>query len=216
MLLFGHIGVTLGAAYVLTSIANRVTVFSSPEDSGHADSPALATPSPSSDKSTTAWGFRLRGRVLDWRLLILGALLPDIIDKPIGILFFGSEGRLLGHTLIFAIMLGIIGLYLTSRGSPWMLILAVCCVGHLILDGMWTQADILFWPAHGWHMASYDPLNWAAFSDWLNELTQQESRIGLVVLASELIGGAIVALLLLDEVRKRRRRRSQGAGNHSV
>jgi hypothetical protein len=50
----------------------------------------------------------------------------------------------------------------------------------------------------------------------LNELTQQESRIGLVVLASELIGGAIIALLLLDEVRKRRRRRSQGAGNHSV
>jgi inner membrane protein len=216
MLLFGHIGITLGAAYVLISIANRVTVSSSPEDSGPVDSPTLATPSASSYKSTTARGFRLRGRVLDWRLLVLGALLPDIIDKPIGILFFGSEGRLLGHTLIFAIMLGIIGLYLTSRGRPWVLILAICCVGHLILDGMWIEPDILLWPAHGWYMASYDPLDWAAFGDWLHEITHQESQIGLAVLASELIGAAIVALLIRDEVRKRRRRRSEGSRNHSV
>ena len=149
-------------------------------------------------------------------MLILGALLPDIIDKPIGILFFGSEGRLLGHTLVFAVALGIIGLYLIFRGKPWMLILAVCCVGHLILDGMWMEPDILFWPAHGWYMASYDPLDWAAFADWLNELTQQESQIGLAVIASELIGAAIVALLIRDEVRKRRRRRGEGSRNHSV
>ena len=216
MLLFGHIGITLGAAYVLTSIANRIPGSISPENNKRMSSSTPATPSSSPHKATVARGFHLRGRVLDWRLLVLGALLPDIIDKPIGILFFGSEGRLLGHTLVFAIMLGIIGLCLTSRGRPWMLILAICCVGHLILDGMWTTPDILFWPAHGWYMASYDLLDWAAFGDWLHEIIHQESQIGLAVLASELIGAAIVALLIRDEASKRRRRRSQGAGNHSV
>ena len=46
---------------------------------------------------------------------MVGALLPDIIDKPVGLFFlreaFG-HGRLFSHTLLFPTLVALVGFYL--------------------------------------------------------------------------------------------------------
>jgi hypothetical protein len=105
MLLFGHIGLTLGILYLVHLLTRRN--FSYP-------------------------------------LIIIGSILPDLIDKPLGrvILPLGS-GRLIGHTLIFLLILVFIGLF---RG---ILVLALASALHLIEDRMWDQPAILLWPILG-------------------------------------------------------------------
>jgi inner membrane protein len=187
---FAHIGITLAAAYVIAWIVNHI--------------------SPGGPYNTaTRRGPMLRGRVLDWRLLVLGALLPDIIDKPIGIIFFGSEGRLVAHTFLFTVVLVVIGLLLTVWGRPWLLIVAICCAGHLALDLMWRQTGLFYWPFYGWHMVPYDPLDWNAFRDWTH-LLWEKMEDNRLVLVSEIIGGAVVAVLLLLWARSKRQKQDSG------
>ena len=72
MLLFGHIGITLGIAWFIES--------------------------------------KLRVKI-DYKLIIIGSLLPDIIDKPVGMILLPLEnGRVFGHTLLFVLILLLIGL----------------------------------------------------------------------------------------------------------
>jgi hypothetical protein len=54
MLLFGHIGITLGIFFVFSYIAPRLKT------------------------------------IIDRRYLVVGALLPDLIDKPLGLIVFAS------------------------------------------------------------------------------------------------------------------------------
>ena len=49
--------------------------------------------------------FALGARRIDYRVVLLGAIISDVIDKPIGRIFFREEfesGRLFGHTLLVA------------------------------------------------------------------------------------------------------------------
>ena len=51
---------------------------------------------------------RFPGLDLDYRLVILGSLLPDIIDKPIGYIIFQKyyeNGWIYGHSLLFSLVL---------------------------------------------------------------------------------------------------------------
>ncbi|KLU60294.1 hypothetical protein CEB3_c31450 [Peptococcaceae bacterium CEB3] len=51
---------------------------------------------------------------MDYRLVVVGSILPDLIDKPIGRILFQSRfesGRVYAHTLAFVILLTAIGLY---------------------------------------------------------------------------------------------------------
>ena len=81
-------------------------------------------------------------------LAVLGANLPDIIDKPIGIfvpeLGLGT-GRGIAHTLAFNLVL--LGLGLSGLGG--LLYVAVASIGHLVLDNMWRLPRVLFWPFFG-------------------------------------------------------------------
>lgn len=77
MLLFGHLGITLGAFIGLRRLIPRL-------------------------KS-----------VIDLKYLAIGALLPDLIDKPIGKVIFAStfaNGRIIGHTLLFSCLLVFTGI----------------------------------------------------------------------------------------------------------
>jgi hypothetical protein len=43
--------------------------------------------------------------IIDPKYLAIGAILPDLIDKPIGSIIFASiisNGRIIGHTLLFS------------------------------------------------------------------------------------------------------------------
>jgi len=48
-----------------------------------------------------AWKLPVR---FDYRLVLFGSLLPDIIDKPLGYVL-GLEGRIWAHTLVFLLAL---------------------------------------------------------------------------------------------------------------
>ncbi len=78
----------------------------------------------------------------------LGSLLPDIIDKPLGWIIYGtpSMGRIYAHTLLFLL------LFIALAFFFWDIRLASLSGGvlaHLVLDSMWNSPTTLFWPFRG-------------------------------------------------------------------
>ena len=89
-------------------------------------------------------------RFTDYRLIAIGALLPDLIDKPLALLDLGA-GRLYGHTLALALALFVLAFISFRHNRKALLLsLAIGCFFHLIQDGMWNRLEILLWPAFGW------------------------------------------------------------------
>ena len=82
MLLFGHIGFTLAAALLLNNSLPKNSFIIHQEvgekTEGSPNLPSLKGP------SAKFWTLIKRTRGLDLRFVIIGSLLPDIIDKPIG------------------------------------------------------------------------------------------------------------------------------------
>ena len=82
---------------------------------------------------------------IDHRLVIAGALLPDVIDVWTG-------GRWVAHTVLFsialltAVMLGTRGRRLLRRQ---LLALPIGTFLHLVLDGMWADKQVFWWPIYG-------------------------------------------------------------------
>ena len=72
--------------------------------------------------------------------LEIGALLPDLIDKPVGEVIFAStiaNGRIIGHTLFFVLLLALIGVYVyKKRKDSRGLALASGSFSHLLEDQM--------------------------------------------------------------------------------
>jgi hypothetical protein len=81
----------------------------------------------------------------DHRLVIVGALVPDVIDVWTG-------GRWLAHTVLFsaalltAVMLGTRGRRLLRRR---LIALPIGTLLHLVLDGMWADKQVFWWPVYG-------------------------------------------------------------------
>lgn len=130
------------------------------------------------------WLFRwiFRDPKVDIRFLLFGAILPDLIDLPLGTWVFAerySTGELWAHSLTLPTIYMIGVLLLTRRGRRRRAFMAVG-VGwlfHLMLDGMWTGQEVLFWPFFGDippGEAPFWPLAWErAWSDpwrWVKEL----------------------------------------------
>jgi hypothetical protein len=99
---------------------------------------------------------------IDYRAVIVGAMLPDIVDKPLGLwiapdLVDGSL-RSVAHGLLFGLLiLGVASLFLVAQRRPRAMYLAVASSGHLILDRMWSNPTILLWPFQGWDFAAEYP-----------------------------------------------------------
>ena len=100
-------------------------------------------------------GVSFRFRRLDYRLVIVGSLIPDLIDKPIGLwlapdLVNGST-RGIAHTLVFGlVLLAVLSLAFRPGLSLVGLTLALGNAGHLVLDQMWGSSRVLLWPFTGW------------------------------------------------------------------
>ena len=87
-----------------------------------------------------------RPGTVDYRLVLLGALLPDLIDKPLGALL-DLDARLWAHTLFF------VGVVLAASAVPRARLLFSVGIGiltHLLLDRIWEQPSVVLWPALGW------------------------------------------------------------------
>lgn len=95
---------------------------------------------------------------------VVGAFLPDIIDKLIGqILFYDyfHNNRIFAHTFFFLVVLAIITAYMYSKGHKWAPILAAAAAVHLMLDSMWSHLHTLLWPMYGLSFEKMDLSNWA-------------------------------------------------------
>jgi hypothetical protein len=96
---------------------------------------------------------RVVDRKIDLRLPVLLSLLPDLLDKPTGVLLpalVNGNTRNFGHTLLGASV--VLAILLAGRrrlGNP--LLLWACYAGHFLLDRMWLGNDltILCWPLLG-------------------------------------------------------------------
>jgi inner membrane protein len=163
MLLFAHTGFALAAATAITGAIN-------------------------SRKDKLPW-FVALGRYLDVRLLMVGAMLPDIIDKPVGDYLFRKtfeNGRIFSHTLLFLILLTASGLILyRAKHQVWALTLAAGDFMHLVLDQMWGVPQTLFWPLMGWQFP-FEAIEGFAWSIWdaliSNPAVYIPEAIGLAIL----------------------------------
>lgn len=175
MLVFGHTGITLGATLVVGSTFSRAHFTAR-------ISPLL--------------------KRLDLRFVLLGSLLPDIIDKPLGHFIFREalgNGRIFAHTLLFLAVISLAGFLLyRRREQTWLLALASGSFWHLVLDKMWLTPRTLLWPAFGFafEKLAIDDL----LSHWLYALTNPE------VYLPEIVGALVLAWFGLRLLRRRQLR----------
>jgi hypothetical protein len=180
MLLFAHVGITAGAAR-LTDIAFLPDVL---QNNGSGFRYRIAF---------VLSNLRDTSGNLDYRMIIIGSMLPDIIDKPLLLLFSESglfTGRSHAHTLLFAALLLSAGIL--SRKS-WLLTLALANVTHLILDSLWDNPKTLFWPFLG-GFESYEAEGW--FSDIWYNLTHVPA-----IYVPEIIGLVVTGFLIYKIVK---------------
>lgn len=169
MLIFGHLGTTLGTAKLLEGISFEVPI--------------------------------------DYRLVMLGAMLPDIIDKPLVLMTtykpVGSA-RLAAHSLIFIIALFLAGhicsLLFNKRG---LLIIAYGSFAHIVEDMIWRDPKVFFWPYYNWLIGRIKVSRPVISSGYLESrvkiITASMSKIDLLqilkkpsVFIPEIIGGIIL------------------------
>jgi inner membrane protein len=194
MLLFGHLGITLGVGIAGYELYQRVKGV--PEKDISRNDNGLP---PWNNKTSAGKNKRL------WIItaILFGSMLPDIIDKPLGHYlmgdFFGYNGRIIAHTLLFALVILILGLFIYIwRKSILGLLVWYGVLMHLILDSMWKNPRTLLWPALGWHFArseEYDFLHYI-FNFLLNDPS---------AFIPEIIGGVMLAAAVFIWWRKDKR-----------
>ena len=142
--------------------------------------------------------------------ILIGTILPDLIDKPIyyGLVYFtGRRGNELGvvagtrgfaHTAIFLVALGIAALCSTGRRAKIFEALAWGTMSHLFLD---LGADIaltqppifsnlpgklhgLFWPLLGWQFPEIPYQNaYEQIGHWVTPFSLVSELLGALILA---------------------------------
>ena len=191
MQIFGHVGITLGAAALLTG-AVKSSRFSQTEGESSQAVAAL--------NGKVSW-FTSLGSYIDIRLLLMGSLLPDIIDKPVGQLFFRetfSQGRIFSHTLLFFILVTLAGFYLYQhRSKGCLLVISFGTFTHLIFDQMWRSPRTLFWPLFGFAFERADLTYWVQ-----NTFYALLTDPGVYI--PELVGAAILLWFGVVLVRRRK------------
>ena len=163
MLLFGHIGITLASAALGFGLKDKLRPGIM--EGGAEETLPTRDSSPSKTQSENKTSFlRSLANRMDSRFLLVGSMLPDIIDKPIGIYLFRetfSNGRIFTHTLLFLVLITVVGLILKrSSGKTWGLALSIGTLLHLILDQIWQTPETLFWPIFGVGFERIETIDW--------------------------------------------------------
>jgi membrane-bound metal-dependent hydrolase YbcI (DUF457 family) len=122
MFVFGHIGITLGIAFIISRLVlPRINIWNGIKPN------------------------------INYSFIAFGAILPDLIDKPIGRILLGesvANGRLFGHTLLFVLILITIGLFLKDHRNE-VFCLSSATFMHLCEDRMWEMPATLLYPLYG-------------------------------------------------------------------
>jgi len=127
-------------------------------------------------------------RRIDYRMILIGAVLPDFVDALLGLFFFeGDTGRWIAHSVFTAIGITVL-IIVVFRGDRRQSLfgIGVGWLLHLVADGMWQAPETFLWPAFGWAFADSpsEPYTWGLFLDPLAHLaTWGGELIGLAILA---------------------------------
>lgn len=98
---------------------------------------------------------------IDYRLVVAGALLPDVVDGVFG-------GARVLHSLSFSVAL-LFSVMVATRGRRGarrrLLAVPIGTFLHLVLDGMWARTHVFWWPFTGWSfedapLPSFDRSPW--------------------------------------------------------
>ncbi len=180
MLLFAHLGITTGIVKICDIVAGTAEPIGT-EESDAANLKRLCLCS----------AHRIRGLLsaIDYRMVLLGSMLPDILDKPTWLFAFGDifpTGRGYAHSFLFNLILLVCALVLFRHGKSWLLAISLSSFAHLLLDQMWNGPTVLWWPLRG-------PLPQVETAGWLSHIMQGLSTdpsvyipevVGLVILLS--------------------------------
>lgn len=101
---------------------------------------------------------------IDFRVVFVGSILPDLIDKPIGRFLFAetfNTGRIFAHTVLFLFLLLGIGYYRWHRyqKNGW-LVLTGSCLLHDVFDTMWVIPETFYWPLYGLKFYAPPDVSW--------------------------------------------------------
>lgn len=136
--------------------------------------------------------YAFRDPMMDLRYLALGAVLPDLIDLPVGIAMWDSfeNVRLWAHSMLFAAAILVAVLIATRRGV-WrkrLILLAVGALIHLALDAMWQSPETLWWPFLGGLASS----GFSTYGEYLRDLFTNP-----VLWAGEIAGATYLVFLFV-------------------
>ncbi|MFN2594251.1 MAG: metal-dependent hydrolase [Actinomycetota bacterium] len=126
-------------------------------------------------------------RRIDYRFILIGAVLPDIIDTPLyAFVCHDPAGRSISHTLLTPIVVTV-AILLVFRGERRIRVfgLGVGWLLHLVGDGMWQAPKTFLWPAFGSHFAKTpaEPYSWDLLTHPLSHLgTWEGELLGLAIL----------------------------------
>lgn len=133
--------------------------------------------------------YAFRDERMDLRFLMVGAILPDLIDTPVGLVAWErfQTVRLASHSLTLAALLMVAVMLTTRRGRPrkrWMPV-AIGVLMHLFLDAMWASPETLWWPLLGWEFTRTGLATVGDYMAWLfrDPRTWAGEIVGLVYLA---------------------------------
>jgi len=145
-------------------------------------------------------GIKRFPELVDYRLVLMGSMLPDIIDKPLGGIILKEtlgNGRIFAHTLLFLLLLFGLGVFFWYRFKrPGVLVLAWGSFVHHILDGMWLFPKTYLWPVYGWSFPEGAPEDW--FWLWIQELLTNPW-----IYVPEMIGGAVILCFVMGLICRR-------------
>lgn len=186
MLFFGHIGITMGVVKGCDILLSMAEPDNSQESSSRSKITAVIG---KWRLKLYFWLSRTKRQLnpIDYRLVLLGSFLPDIIDKPVFLLVGENaslSGRDYAHTLLFNLVLLIGGLILLRYQKSWLLVISISSFTHLILDQMWGSPVTLLWPLLG-------PLVKGESAGWLSGIWH-DLLASPEVYIPEIIGLAIV------------------------
>lgn len=137
---------------------------------------------------------------IDYRLLLIGAILPDLLDKSLSYLLpdgHAPGGRAVGHSVVFLLLLS--GIFFIQRHKKFKTThietFLAGSAAHDLLDTMWLYPKIWFWPI-GERLYDACPL------DTLDETIRLGSIHITKISVFEFIGAGILLYYFIQLVRK--------------
>lgn len=97
--------------------------------------------------------FVMRGSPrVDYRIVAVASLLPDLIDKPIGRLLLRDRyesGRIYAHTLLLNLAVFCVLFFMRGRAKRTFVLVPISSLLHLAEDGVWSNPRVFWWPLFG-------------------------------------------------------------------